>query len=213
MPPKNAPVENAVSLVVTVLMPSDRHAISSSRIASHARPIGSALQPRRHPVRQEHQREHEIVHEEEPVERRRRQAERARRRPSGSDPSENPKSVGLRNPRDAGVATRDRNPVDQHEAHDLGERERDDGEVVAPETQDRKPDHEAPEGSEDAGQRQREPERETEGLGEQRRGIGADRIEGDEAEVQEPREADDDIQAETQAARRSGSECRSCRSA
>jgi hypothetical protein len=32
-----------VSFVVTVLMPSDRHAISSSRIASQARPIGSAL--------------------------------------------------------------------------------------------------------------------------------------------------------------------------
>jgi hypothetical protein len=34
--------EKAVSLVVTVLMPSERQAISSSRSASQARPIGMA---------------------------------------------------------------------------------------------------------------------------------------------------------------------------
>ncbi len=39
-PPNIAPVANAVSLVVTVLMPSERQAISSSRSASQARPIG-----------------------------------------------------------------------------------------------------------------------------------------------------------------------------
>ncbi len=39
-PPNIAPVAKAVSLVATVLMPSDRQAISSSRSASHARPIG-----------------------------------------------------------------------------------------------------------------------------------------------------------------------------
>ena len=36
-----APVANALSLVTVVLMPSDRQAISSSRMASHARPTGS----------------------------------------------------------------------------------------------------------------------------------------------------------------------------
>lgn len=39
-PPNIAPVANAVSLVVVVLMPSERHATSSSRSASHALPIG-----------------------------------------------------------------------------------------------------------------------------------------------------------------------------
>ena len=39
-PPNIAPIANAVSLVVVVLMPSERQAISSSRSASQARPIG-----------------------------------------------------------------------------------------------------------------------------------------------------------------------------
>src|SRR5262249_24218182 len=41
MPPNMAPMAKAVSLVVVVLMPSERHAISSSRSASQARPTGS----------------------------------------------------------------------------------------------------------------------------------------------------------------------------
>ena len=40
-PPNKAPIANAVSLVLVVLMPSERQAISSSRKASQARPIGS----------------------------------------------------------------------------------------------------------------------------------------------------------------------------
>ena len=40
-PPNMAPRANAVSLVLVGLMPSARQAISSSRSASHARPIGS----------------------------------------------------------------------------------------------------------------------------------------------------------------------------
>ena len=40
-PPNIAPVANAVSFVVVVLMPNARQATSSSRSASHARPIGS----------------------------------------------------------------------------------------------------------------------------------------------------------------------------
>ena len=39
-PPNIAPVAKAVSFVVVVLMPSERHAISSSRSASQARPTG-----------------------------------------------------------------------------------------------------------------------------------------------------------------------------
>ena len=41
MPPNIAPMAKAVSLVLRVLMPSERQAISSSRNASQARPIGS----------------------------------------------------------------------------------------------------------------------------------------------------------------------------
>ena len=40
MPPNMAPIANAVSLVLVVLMPRERQAISSSRSASHARPTG-----------------------------------------------------------------------------------------------------------------------------------------------------------------------------
>src|SRR6185437_7383259 len=40
-PANIAPIANAVSLVLVVLMPSERQAISSSRSASHARPTGS----------------------------------------------------------------------------------------------------------------------------------------------------------------------------
>ena len=40
-PANIAPMAKAVSLVLVVLMPSERHAISSSRRASQARPIGS----------------------------------------------------------------------------------------------------------------------------------------------------------------------------
>ncbi len=40
-PPNIAPMANAVSLVLVVLMPSERQAISSSRNASQARPTGN----------------------------------------------------------------------------------------------------------------------------------------------------------------------------
>ena len=40
-PANIAPMAKAVSLVLVVLMPSERQAISSSRSASQARPIGS----------------------------------------------------------------------------------------------------------------------------------------------------------------------------
>ena len=39
-PPNIAPIAKAVSFVLVVLMPSERQAISSSRSASQARPIG-----------------------------------------------------------------------------------------------------------------------------------------------------------------------------
>ena len=50
-------------------------------------------------------------------------------------------------------------------------------------------------GGEQAGKRQAGPEAETEGLREQRVGVGADRVEGDVAEVEQAGEADHDVQA------------------
>ena len=44
-PPNMAPVANAVSLTLVVLMPSERQAISSSRSASQARPDRQLAQP------------------------------------------------------------------------------------------------------------------------------------------------------------------------
>ena len=65
-------------------------------------------------------------------------------------------------PRDAGDAVRPAGealPVEQHEADDLAERERDDGEIVAAQPQHRKAEQDAPERGEDAGERQADPER------------------------------------------------------
>ena len=47
----------------------------------------------------------------------------------------------------------------------------------------------------DAGERQQDPERQAEMRAEQRVGVGADRVEGDVAEVEQAGEADDDVQA------------------
>ena len=55
-PPNMAPVANAVSLVIVVLMPSERQAISSSRIASQARPIGSRRKLERDEAREQGER-------------------------------------------------------------------------------------------------------------------------------------------------------------
>ena len=86
-------------------------------------------------------------------------------------------------------------PVDQHEADDLAEGEGDDGEVVAAQPQHREAEDHAPAGGEDAGERQADPERPAEMLGKQGVGIGADRVEGDVAEIEQAGEADDDVEA------------------
>mgnify|MGYP006170551827 CR=1 FL=1 len=56
----------------------------------------------------------------------------------------------------------------------------------------------APERGEDAGERQADPERQSEIGRQQRVGIGADRVERDIAEVEQAGEADDDAEAERQ---------------
>ena len=73
--------------------------------------------------------------------------------------------------------------------------ERDDRQVVAAQPQDGKAQHDAEARGEQAGQRQAGPEAEAEGLREQGVGIGADRIEGDVAKVEQAGQADHDVQA------------------
>ena len=74
-------------------------------------------------------------------------------------------------------------------------RERHDGEIVAAQPQHRKAEQNAPERRQDAGERQQHPERQAEGFGQQRIGIGADRVKGDIAEIEQAGEADHDIEA------------------
>ncbi len=128
----------------------------------------------------------------------------------------NPEEARPRHAADAGIAVGQVDPVDQHQADDLAEGERDDREVVAAQPQHREPEQDAPERGEHAGDRQQHPERprpelvEIDGeerifrhegderqavLGEQRERIGADRVEGDVAEVEQAGEADHDIEA------------------
>ncbi len=89
-------------------------------------------------------------------------------------------------------------PVDDDEADDLAEGERHDGEIVAAQAQHGEAEQHAPERGEDAGERQADPERPAEIGGEQRVGIGADRIEGDVAEIEQAGEPDHDVQAPAQ---------------
>ena len=85
-------------------------------------------------------------------------------------------------------------PIEQHDADDLAEGERDDGEIVASKPEHREAEHDAPKRRRGAGDRQADPKAQAEMRGEQREGIGADGIEGDIAEVEQPGEADDDVQ-------------------
>ncbi len=85
-------------------------------------------------------------------------------------------------------------PVEQDDAHDLAEGERHDGEIVAAEPEHGEAENDAPQRGGGAGDRQADPEAQAEMRGEQREGIGADRIEGDIAEIEQPGEADHDVQ-------------------
>ena len=80
-------------------------------------------------------------------------------------------------------------------ADDLAEGERDDGKIVAAQPQHRKAEQHAPERGQEAGERQAHPERPAEICGDQRVGVGADRVEGDVAEVEQAGETDHDVQA------------------
>ena len=118
-----------------------------------------------------------------------------------------PKKV-MRGRLDAGVAVGDIDPVDQHEPNDLAERERDDGKIVALEAQHGEAEDDTPESGEQASDGQADPERpdaerrSVAGItlvAIERVGIGADRIEGDIAEIEQASEPDDDVQAPSRA--------------
>ncbi len=75
-PPNIAPMAKAVSLVLVVLMPSERQAISSSRSsASQARPIRHAAQADRHVSGHQAERQDEIEQEDLVIDRGHRQRE------------------------------------------------------------------------------------------------------------------------------------------
>ena len=59
-------------------------------------------------------------------------------------------------------------PVDEDDAHDLAERQRHDGEIVAAKPQHREAENDAPQRREEAGERQADPERPAEMRGYQR---------------------------------------------
>ena len=106
-----------------------------------------------------------------------------------------------RRPRDSDNAVRAAGeilPVEQDQPDDFAEAERDDGEIVAAQPQHRKAEQDAGECGEDAGKRQADPERQSEMLRQQRVGIGADRVEGDIAEIEQPGETDHDVQSEAE---------------
>ena len=109
-----------------------------------------------------------------------------------------PKNDDVRNAADAGIAVGQVDPVDQHHADDLAEGERHDREIVAAQPQDRKAENDAPHRREHSGERQADPERQAEGRRQQRVGIGADRVKGDVAEIEQAGEADHDVQSPAQ---------------
>ena len=115
--------------------------------------------------------------------------------PSSPGVSGMPKKDGPRNAGHAVGAAGQALPVDDDEANDFAKRQRHDGEIVAAQPQHRKAEQHAPEGGENAGERQADPERQSEIGRQQRIGIGADRVKGDIAEVEQAGEADHDIQS------------------
>ena len=74
-PPNIAPMAKAVSLVLVVLMPSERQAISSSRSASQARPTGRRRSRSVTKLVTKREREDQVIEEDDAVDRRERQAE------------------------------------------------------------------------------------------------------------------------------------------
>ena len=103
--------------------------------------------------------------------------------------------------------------VDEN-ADDLAKPERDDREVIAAQLQNGRPEHDAEKGGDRGSERHHQPDRQMQTVrkhlrdprellrqvrrSQQRVHIGADRIKGDVAEVEQAGEADDDVQAQRQ---------------
>ena len=194
-PPKQAPIANAVSLVVGGV-DAERAAgdlVLAQRLPGA--PDRQPAQPHGDEGGERDERQDHVVEEDRAVDRAELEAERRGEAVVGGV-ERNAEEGRARNAGDAGIAVGDRHPVDQHEPDDLAEGERDDGEIVAAQPQHRKAEHDAPERGEDAGERQQHEERQPEGLRQQRVGIGADRIEGDVAEIEQAGEPDDDVEPE-----------------
>ena len=119
-------------------------------------------------------------------------------RPSSAVRQRNAEQRRPRNAADAVGAAGQALPVDDDEADDFAERQRDDGEIVAAQPQHRKAQHHAPERRENPGQRQADPERQPEIGRQQRVGIGADGVERDIAEIEQAGEADHHVQSPSQ---------------
>ncbi len=160
-------------------------------------PDRQAAQAQRDPVRQQRQRKDNVIEKNDAVRRRELQPEGCGEAVVGGIEG----YAEERRARDSGNAVwpaREVLPVQQDEADDLAETERDDGQIIAAQPQHWKTEHETGERREDAGERQADPERQTEILRDERVRVGADCIEGDIAKIEQTREADDNVEAEAE---------------
>ena len=153
-------------------------------------------QPQRDPVGEERQRNDEVVEKHGALRRRVGEAESRGKAVVGGGERQSEERRMRRG--DAVRAAGEILPVEQNEPDDLAEAERDDCQIVAAQPQHRKAEQEAGEGGEDAGERQTAPKRKADILREQSIGIGADRVEGDVAEIEQPGEADHDVETEAE---------------
>ena len=156
--------------------------------------MGSLRRRSGHEVGEERQRQDQIVEEDDAVHRVEGQTE-AGREPALPCRERDAEERCPRDRGDAGRAVGEVRPVDEDEADDLAEGQGHDGEVVAAQAQHREAEQHAPQRRKQPGERQADPEGQPEGGGEQRVAVGAHRVEGDVAEVEQAREADDDVQA------------------
>ena len=147
-PGEHRPERKAVSLVLVVLMPSERQAISSSRRPPR-RGRSAAGAAQRDEVGEQRERQDEIEQEHRTIDRRGGQM-----KDRGENVifviGRNAEEADIRNAGNAGVAVGEIHPVDQHEADDFAEGQRHDREIVAAKPQNRKAEDHAPHRGEDA---------------------------------------------------------------
>ena len=197
-PPNDAPIANASSLTLRVLMPIALAAISSSRIASQARPRREFCSRRlttMTPISQQQQQV--VVLDCGPV--KSMPSDRLACLANEKLPMRNG-SISVDALRPVGDVDR-RVQVVEEDADDLAEAERDDRQVVAAQLQRRRAEQHAEQAGDRRADRQDDPERQVQAevrRREQRVDVGADGVERDVAEVEQAGEADDDVEAERQ---------------